>query len=622
MSFLDFLLGPPLRTSEEARERLGPAPAIPIFGLDALSSAAYGPEAALTVLIPLGAAGLYYIVPISAAVIAVLIIVYVSYRQTIAAYPTGGGSYTVAHQNLGVKAGLFAGAALMLDYILNVAVAISAGTGALISVVPKLQPHTLSICLGVLLLLTLINLRGIKETSFVFLIPTCLFVGCLAIVIAIGMFKIFWSGQSGAVSPRPLAHTTQAVSAWLVIRAFASGCTALTGVEAVSNGVKAFREPVVESARRTLTIIIFILVGLLAGIAFLVNAYQIVATPPGQPGYDSVLSQLSRAIAGNGVFYKFTMASVLMVLMFSANTSFADFPRVCRAVSADAYMPQSFANRGRRLVYSEGIVVLACVSGILLWTFGGITDRLIPLFAVGAFLAFTLSQAGMVMHWKRNAGAGSGIKLIINAVGAATTGATAVVIILAKFVEGAWISILILLLLMRFMFTFRHYYDRVGRQLAAASALHDCHAHQPLVVVPIETWNRVAQKAVVFAFSVSSEVHVVHVKGDDPGSETEQAIDKWQEELSESARLAGYPMPVLVRLSSPYRFMVQPVIDYVLDLEQRHRNRIVAVVIPQLVESRWYYYFLHNQRSQVLAARLLLEGDRRIVTVNVPWYLR
>jgi amino acid transporter len=221
--------------------------------------------------------------------------------------PTGGGSYTVAHQNVGVKASLFAGAALMLDYILNVAVAISAGIGALISVVPKLQPHTVSICLGVLLLLTVINLRGIKETSFVFLIPTWLFVGCLGIVIAIGMFKIFWSGQSEAVSPRPLVHTPQAVSLWLVIRAFASGCTALTGVEAVSNGVKAFREPVVESARRTLAIIIFILVGLLAGIAFLVNAYQIVATPPGQPGYDSVLSQLSRAVAGNGVFYKFTM---------------------------------------------------------------------------------------------------------------------------------------------------------------------------------------------------------------------------------------------------------------------------------------------------------------------------
>lgn len=438
MCLADFLFGRPLKSSEERRERAGPAAGIAIFGLDALGSAAYGPEAALTILIPLGAAALAYIVPIGASVIVLLWVVYFSYRQTIEAYPTGGGAYTVARQNLGVFAGLLAATALMIDYVLVAAVGISAGVGALISAVPSLQPHTLSLCLAILLFITIVNLRGVRETGAVFLLPTYLFVGTLFATLGVGLIKSFSAGGNPepVVPLPPPAPRTVAVSAWLLLKAFSSGCTALTGVEAVSNGVRAFREPVGKTAQRTLTIIIAILTVLLAGIAYLVRAYQIGATPPGQSGYESILSQLTGAVMGKDAFYYVTIASILLVLAFQANTAFADFPRVCRAVAQDGYLPYSFASRGRRLVYSHGIYVLAFLSGFLLILFGGVTDRLIPLFAVGAFLAFTLSQAGMVVHWRRKRGRRSRSSMLVNGIGATATATTVAIVTVSKFAEG------------------------------------------------------------------------------------------------------------------------------------------------------------------------------------------
>jgi amino acid transporter len=406
MGWIDVLFGRPLASSEDEGERISPTQGIPTFGLDALSSAAYGPEAALTILLPLGLLGVRYIVPLTAAVIGLLVIVYFSYRQTIAAYPMGGGSYTVAKENLGNWAGLLAGAALMIDYLLNVAVGISAGIGALVSAVPSLQPHTLAMCLAVLVILTVVNLRGVKEAGSAFVAPTYLFVGTLGLVIVIGLYKVVQSGGH-PVAVVSMAKQTpvalQAVGSWILVKAFASGCTALTGVEAVSNGVQAFQKPVVPAARTTLTAIIAILIVLLGGIALLVRYYGIMATDPGQPGYQSVLSLLTAAVAGKGIFYDLTMFSVLLVLCLSANTSFADFPRLCRMVARDDYLPHSLTGRGRRLVYSQGILALAILAGLLLILFGGVTDRLIPLFAVGAFMAFTLSQAGMVGHWRRKA---------------------------------------------------------------------------------------------------------------------------------------------------------------------------------------------------------------------------
>src|SRR3984893_2846937 len=401
MNLLDLLVGKPLKTSEERAEQIGPAAGVPIFGLDALSSAAYGPEAALSLLIPLGILGVQYMIPISSAIIALLIIVYFSYRQTIAAYPTGGGSYTVARFNLGSFWGLLAAAALLADYILTAAVGISAGVGALVSAAPRLLPHTLILCLAILLIVTLINLRGVKEAGIAFMMPTYLFVGSLGIMIIGGVVRVILSGgHPSPVTPLPQAPIQmQTAGLWLLIRVFASGCTALTGVEAVSNGVRAFKEPAVKNAQKTLTIIIIILAFLLAGISYLVKVYGIVATDPGRPGYQSVLSMLLAAVFGKGVFYYVAIASILLVLSLSANTAFADCPRLCRAISQNNYLPNGFAQRGRRLVYTHGIVVLAVLTAVILTVFNGVTDRLIPLYAVGAFLAFTLSQAGMVRHW-------------------------------------------------------------------------------------------------------------------------------------------------------------------------------------------------------------------------------
>src|SRR5271156_6532225 len=407
MLFTDFRFGKPLLSADERAERIGAAAGIPIFGLDALSSAAYGPEAALTLLLPLGAAGVVYIVPISASIILLLTIVYFSYRQTIETYPGGGGSYTVARENLGVMPGLLAAAALMIDYILVVAVGISAGVGALVSAIPSLQPHTVSICLGILVVITVVNLRGVREAGIFFMVPTYLFVGTLVTAIVIGTFKTVLAGGHPVpvvAPPVPPSAAVAVASVWLLLQVFSNGCTAMTGVEAVSNGVRAFREPTVRNAQRTLTVIIGLLIVMLAGIAFLIRAYGVAATDPGRPGYQSVLSMLVAAVVGRGWFYYVTIGSILVILSLSANTAFADFPRLCRAVAQNNFLPHAFGYRGRRLVYTEGIVVLAILSGILLILFRGVTDNLIPLFAIGAFLAFTLSQSGMVMHWWKNRG--------------------------------------------------------------------------------------------------------------------------------------------------------------------------------------------------------------------------
>jgi amino acid transporter len=381
MKALDLLFGKPLATSEERGEAVGPVAGIPIFGLDALSSAAYGPEAALTLLIPLGLFGVHLIVPVTTAILILLVIVYFSYRQTIDAYPQGGGSYTVASENLGKGPGLLAAAALMIDYILTAAVGISAGVGALISAVPSLQKHTLLLCLAILVILTIINLRGVHDTGVAFMIPTYLFLATLLIVIAVGLFHTLASGGHPVpvVTPPKLPPATAMLSLWLILKVFASGCTAMTGVEAVSNGVKAFRDPTTKNAKLTLTIIIALLIILLAGIALLCRFYGIGATDPEGPGYQSVLSQLTDAVMGHGAFYYVTIASILLVLSLSANTAFADFPRLTRAIALDDYLPHVFFIRGRRLLFSYGIGALVAMTGLLLILFRGVTDRLIPL---------------------------------------------------------------------------------------------------------------------------------------------------------------------------------------------------------------------------------------------------
>ena len=353
-----------------------------MLGLDALSSTAYGPEAALTILVAAGALGLNYLPLIIFVILALLALLYISYRQTIAAYPNGGGAYIVAKENLGMSSGLLAAAALLLDYMLNVAVGISAGVAALVSALPKLHQHTLGLCLLVLLLLTILNLRGVRESGLTFGLPTFVFVVCVGAAVVIGLFRVWQSGghPEPVVSLPALPAATQAMSAWLLLRAFANGCTAMTGVEAVSNGIPLFRKPTVQNARRTLTVIVVILGLILIGTAYVCKAYHIGAMDQQQPGYQTILSQVVIAVAGRGAFYYVAIASILTILTFSANTSFADFPRVCRLLAEDSFLPHAFAERGRRLVFSMGIIVLAILSGLILIAFGGITEKLIPLF--------------------------------------------------------------------------------------------------------------------------------------------------------------------------------------------------------------------------------------------------
>jgi amino acid transporter len=620
MALLDYILGRPLASSEDQQERIDSFAGVSVFGLDALSSAAYGPEAALTILIPLGLAGVGLGIPITVAVSAILVIVYFSYRQTIAAYPQGAGSYTVAKQNLGKHAGLGAAVALMVDYTLNVAVGISAGIGALVSAFPALQPHTLLLCLIVLALLAFMNLRGLREAGLAFMPPTYLFIGCLMLVCLIGIVKTIMSGGHpqplAELPPPPPSQTT--ISLWLFLKAFAAGCTAMTGVEAVSNGVPVFKEPVVKSARLTLTFIVAILIILLLGIAYLVAAYQITATEPGSANYQSILSLVTAAVAGRGVFYYVTMVAVLLVLCLSANTSFADFPRVCRTVSIDGFLPASFGVRGRRLVYTQGIVLLTALAGILLFVFNGVTDRLIPLFAVGAFLAFTLSQAGMVMHWLRSKEPNAYLSAIINGIGAFATGVTLLIVIVTKFAEGAWIVLIVLPLLYLIMQAIEWHYRDVAEEIAISGPISLREPSHLIAVVPLDHINSVSARALQAAYAVTKIVHVVHVEHEDSEEDFASEWDKYVKPAIKQSRL---PAPEVVVLKSPYRKVVAPTLDYIWNLERENPDNSIVVLIPQLVESHWYYSFLHNQRAAILRTVLLLKGRNRILIMDVPWHL-
>ena len=619
MRLVDLLLGKPLASHEEGHQRVGPWAGLPMLGLDGLASAAYGPEAALTILIPLGAAGLAYAAPIIGVIVAILFVLYLSYRQTIAAYPGGGGSYTVARENLGAVAGLTAAAALLLDYVLVVAVGISAGVGALVSAVPSLQPYIVELALATLALIALVNLRGTRESGLAFALPTYLFVATLGGVVLLGVFKAILAGghPTPVAVPPALPHATEAASLWLLLRSFASGCTAMTGVEAVSNGVAAFREPVAKNAQRTLAAIVGILAALLVGIAYVATAYRIGATDPAGKGYESVVSQLVGAVVGKGVVYYVTIGATLAVLALSANTGYADFPRLCRLLAKDDFLPHSFAGRGRRLAFGRGIAALTVLSAALLIAFGGITDRLIPLFAVGAFLAFTLSQWGMVIHWRRLGG--SRTSMWVNGLGAVATAGALVVVLAAKFVEGAWITALLIPgFVALFLGVHRHYAGvRDATRLRGPVDLADL--NPPMVVVPIKDLDTISTKALRFALSLSPDVHALHVVADETDLLRMNAA--WESCVAAPLRAAGRPVPPLELARSPYRRLYGPLLDHVERLLAENPTRTVAVVIPELVEAAWWQYLLHNQRATGLKAALLWRGGHRVVVINVPWYL-
>jgi amino acid transporter len=624
ISVNDVLFGKPLATSEERAEHIGVAAGIPIFGLDGLTSAAYGPEAAMALLIPLGIVGVYYAVPIISAILILLSIVYFSYRQTIAAYPNGGGSYTVATENLGAGAGLLAAAALMIDYILTAAVGISAGVTSLTSAVPRLMPHTLAICLFILLLLAMVNMRGVRDTGAAFIAPTFLFVGTLLTLIGVGVYKSAIAGWH----PTPMQRLPPAVPAtikylgiWLLLKAFSNGCAAMTGVEAVSNGVMAFGEPRAKKAQRTLTVIIAILMVLLFGITFLAKTYGIMAMDPDHPKYQNLISLLVTAVFGRNWFYFLTMGSVLLALALSANTAFADFPRLVRAIAVRDYLPHVFTLRGRRLLFSHGIYALTAFTGVILILFKGVTDRLIPLYAIGAFMAFTLSQAGMVIHWKKEPPhPGRNWHMFVNGTGAVATGLTTLVVLVTKFTSGAWLTALLIPALIWIMVSVKQHYTRIKSQMAERAPIRLTNLEQPLVVIPMAGWDKITEKALRFGLLISKEIKVIHIHSDD--MEGDEGLEQiWEDLIAGPIRKEKLQEPELITIPSNFRFVISPLMDYILRLEAENPGRKVAVLLPELVVRHWWENALHNQRVQLLKLLLLLRGNQRIVVINIPWYL-
>jgi amino acid transporter len=603
---------------------------VPAMGLDGIGSSSYGPEAALAILMPLGGAGAVYIGWVMAPIVMLLLILFVSYWQTIRAYPNNGGAYIVAKDNLGTAASLLAAAALMIDYVLNVAVGISAGVGALVSAVPMLHPYILYLCLGILLLITLINLRGTLDAGRIFALPTYLYIGSFLLVLGVGIAKTVLSGghPTPVLAPPPLEPASEAVSFWILLRAFASGCTAMTGVEAVSNGMSAFRDPPVHYGHRTLGAIVLTLGVLLAGIAYLVHAFGIGAMDQSQPAYRSVLSQLAAAVIGPGVLYYVSIGSLLCVLTLSATTSFVDFPRLCRMVAEDGFLPQPFAIAGRRLVFSVGIIYLGVTAGLLLFAFGGITDRLIPLFAIGAFLTFTISQIGMVVHWRsamRRAGSGNRNRqrahFWTNAIGAAVTAVALVIIAVAKFIEGAWITIVVIPCVIALLLAIHRYYDLVRSEIQTGPlAVED--ARPPILLVAIGGWDRLAGKALGLAMTLSPDVlaiHLTHLAGPQAEGHDEHLQERWRRDVEGPAAAAGLPVPRLVILPAARRAIHEPILKLVDEMENKFGKRRIVVLVPEIVKRRWYQHILHAHHAWRLRRQLLLHGGSRLTIMNVPW---
>lgn len=623
MKIVDLLIGRRLANREGKQRKIGWVAGVPAMGLDGLGSSSYGPEAALTILIPLGAASLHYVGWVIAPIVALLAILYLSYRQVLVAYPSNGGAYTVAKENLGPTASLVAASALMIDYVLNVAVGISAGVGALTSSVPALHGYTLPLCLGILAVVAIANLRGTREAGWLFALPTYVFIASFLAIIGWGLVQLATSAGDPrpVVAPPPIGRATEAVGIWLLLRAFAAGCTAMTGVEAVSNGVNAFKEPVVKEAQRTLTAICLILGLLLAGIAAVAGGYGIGAMDQTQAGYQSVLSQLVGAIIGRGPVYYVAMASLLAVLCLSANTSFVGFPRVCNLVASDDYLPRAFARSDRRLVLSVGVIFLTVTAAALLIGFGGITDRLIPLFAIGAFLTFSVSQVGMIAHWRRQEGRHRH-RLAINALGAVTTIAALVIITAAKFVEGAWVVTVAVPASMALLFAIHRYYARQNARLGVRTDFTVEELDAPTVLVAYEERNRMTDRALRFAMTLSPDVFAIHLlrlDGPDEDEDLAAIRERFQEEIAGPLEAVSIRPPRLMLIPAPYREPQGPLLELVDKIDADTPGRSVAILIPELVIRHWWERVLHSRRAARLRTALLESAGPRLMVITSPW---
>ncbi|MDD3825839.1 MAG: APC family permease [Anaerolineae bacterium] len=603
-----FLVGHPLPTQQLGEERLNKVRALAAFSPDALSSIAYANQEIYLALMLAGSAGLSLAAPIGLAITGLLLIVALSYYQTIHGYPSGGGSYVVARENLGTLPGLVAAAALMVGYLLTAAVSLTAGVEALASAFPALWDYRVPAALLLLGLITLLNLRGLRESGTLMAIPVYLFLVTYLPMLGYGLVRLVAGGPAplASVAPAPVQPLTIA----LILQAFSSGCTALTGIEAISNGVPAFRAPEARNAGRTLMVMALLMALLFLGSTGLVQALAVVAGPQ-----ETILSALTRRVWGGGAGYLLIQGATMLILTVAANTSFAGFPRLTAILAGDGFVPRQLAGLGDRLVFSNGILVLAGATAVLIVLFGGDSHALVPLFAVGVFLAFTLSQAGMVLHWHRTRGPRWQLKAVLNAAGAVATGGTVLVIASNRFFQGAWITLALIPILVIAFWQVRRHYRQVAAQLSLRGlAPPTPPLPHPRVVVPISGVHRGVIIAMAFARSISEDVTGVYIELE-PGA-AERVRERWME---------WWPDVPLVVQPSPYRSIVGPLLDYLDETDRRHNDgQLATVVLPEFVPARWWQNLLHNQTTWLIKTALLYRrrqlGYQRVI-IDVPYHL-
>ena len=598
-----FLVGNPLMTDMLHHERIPKWKALAVLSSDALSSVAYATEEVLIPLSLFATAAVAWSMPIALAIALLIVIVTISYRQTIDAYPNGGGAYTVAKENIGVNAGLVAGAALLIDYVLTVSVSVAAGIENLAAAFPVLLPHKMTIDIFVILIVMTFNLRGVRESANVFALPTYFFVFSFVTLIVAGLWQTAMGHVPQAI---PVIHETYpSVPVFLLMRAFASGCSALTGIEAISNGIPIFKEPSQTNAKITMAWMSVILGSLFLGVTLLAHIFGI--TP--KEG-ETAVSLLAHAVFGEGFFYYIVQASTTMILVLAANTSYADFPRLCSLLARDRFLPRQLASLGDRLVFSNGIVGLSLAAILLIILFQGDTHHLIPLYAVGVFLSFTLSQSGMVIHHLRDREPGWKKSLVFNGAGAITTLAVLLVIGVTKFIHGAWmVVVLIPILVVVFKKIHSHYEyaaDRLKRP--AGVGLRPAKALRHTAIVPISGIHQGVIDSLSYALSISDDVRACYVELD--SAATEQLQKDWLEVA---------PLVPLTVLKSPYRSVIAPVIRFVVRVERDRDDDIVTVIIPEFVTTKWYHQILHNQTAILLS--LALRNRREVVVTSVRYHL-
>jgi amino acid transporter len=602
--FKRVLFGRPLASDRLEHERLNKRTALAVLSSDAISSVAYATEQTLIVLAVLGAAALNYVVPISAVIVGLLVLVALSYRQTVFAYPGGGGSYTVAKDNLGTMPGLIAAAALLTDYILTVSVSISSGIAAITSAYPRLAPHAVALCVAAVVVLALVNLRGVRESGIAFSVPTYVFIAAMLALIGMGLFRVLTGGVASAppstpATPSPLVGFGLT---FLVLRGFAEGCVAMTGTEAISNGVGAFKSPSSRNASMTLGWMAAILAAFFLGTSVLARHYGVMPSAS-----ETLLSQLGRDIFGGGMLYYVLQYATFAILVLAANTAFADFPRLASILARDGYMPRQFAARGDRLAFSNGIIALAISAMLLIWTFHGDTSALIPLYAIGVFVCFTLSQAGMVMHWWRIRDPGWKARATLNGIGAAATALVSVVQVVTKFTHGAWIVVLVIPLIIVVLRRIHQHYERFNREVAYNGQAPLMFLHHT-VLVPVNGITKPAAGALVYATTISEDVRAIYVEVDpDTSAELQRRWDEWDIGVE------------LVVLPSPYRSVLRPLVDYVNGLIERGEGDLVTLVVPEIVPRSWLGHLLHNKTALFIRTAFLFRPN--VVVTAVPYLI-